>query len=114
MAKSFDELAKRTMTPAMIKQGKLRARAYMREIERKQIIATLKAIRKASGMGQKDLANALGIKQPTVARMETQGDIKLSTLIAFAKAAGGEVELTVRMPRELVRMGAGKAGFGNN
>ena len=89
MAKSFDELAKRTMTPAMIRAGKLRARAYRRQMESKKIVATLKAIRKASGMGQKDLAISLGIKQPTVARMEAQGDIKLSTLIAFARAAGG-------------------------
>jgi len=108
MAKSFDELARRTMTPAMIRQGKLRARAYRRQIEKKQIIAGLKAIRAAAGMGQKELAMALGIKQPTVARMETQGDIKLSTLLAFAKAAGGEVELTVKMPHKLVRIGTAK------
>jgi len=96
------------MSPAMIREGKSRARQYRRLIEKKQITTALKAIRKAAGMGQKELAAALGIKQPTVARMETQGDIKLSTLLAFAKAAGGKVDLTVKMPNELVRLGTTK------
>ena len=48
------------MSPAMIREGKSRARQYRRQIEKKQITTALKAIRKAAGMGQKELAAADG------------------------------------------------------
>ncbi|MDU4094100.1 MAG: XRE family transcriptional regulator [Pantoea sp.] len=48
---------------------------------------------------QMDMAQALGIKQPTVAGMEKPGrDIKLSTLKRYVEAAGGKLHLNVELP----------------
>lgn len=48
---------------------------------------------------QVEMAEALGIKQPTVAGMEKTGrDIKLSTLKRYIEAAGGKLHLDVELP----------------
>lgn len=48
---------------------------------------------------QVDLANALGIKQPTVAEMEKRGrDLKLSSLKRYIEATGGKLRLDVELP----------------
>lgn len=96
MAKSYEELMANVSSDVRAKAAAKAAR-YSRQIEKQRIKETLKSIRKASGMGQKQLAEALGIKQPTVARMENQGDIKLSTLIDIVRASGGEMEINVKM-----------------
>ncbi|QFH72097.1 helix-turn-helix domain-containing protein [Enterobacter sp. E76] len=48
---------------------------------------------------QVEMAQALGIKQPTVAGMEKQGrDLKLSSLKRYVEAAGGKLRLDVELP----------------
>ncbi|VTM10204.1 Antitoxin HigA [Raoultella terrigena] len=48
---------------------------------------------------QVEMAQALGIRQPTVASMEKQGrDLKLSTLKRYVEAAGGKLRLDVELP----------------
>lgn len=48
---------------------------------------------------QVDLANVLGIKQPTVAEMEKPGrDLKLSSLKRYVEATGGKLRLDVELP----------------
>lgn len=48
---------------------------------------------------QVDLANVLGIKQPTVAEMEKPGrDLKLSSLKRYIEATGGKLRLDVELP----------------
>lgn len=48
---------------------------------------------------QVDLANILGIKQPTVAEMEKPGrDLKLSSLKRYVEATGGKLRLDVELP----------------
>ncbi|BBL30164.1 hypothetical protein PAFU01_16120 [Pantoea ananatis] len=45
------------------------------------------------------MAQALGIKQPTVAGMEKPGrDLKLSTLKRYVEATGGKLRLDVELP----------------
>lgn len=47
---------------------------------------------------QTEMAQALGVKQPTVAGMEKPGrDIKLSTLKRYIEAAGGKLQLTIEL-----------------
>ncbi len=48
---------------------------------------------------QVDMANVLGIKQPTVAEMEKRGrDLKLSSLKRYVEATGGKLRLDVELP----------------
>lgn len=48
---------------------------------------------------QVDMANVLGIKQPTVAEMEKRGrDLKLSSLKRYIEATGGKLRLDVELP----------------
>ncbi|HDS9360476.1 helix-turn-helix domain-containing protein [Enterobacter sp. ECC-175] len=48
---------------------------------------------------QVEMAQALGIRQPTVASMEKPGrDVKLSTLKRYVEAAGGKLRLDVELP----------------
>jgi DNA-binding XRE family transcriptional regulator len=47
---------------------------------------------------QVEMAQALGVKQPTVAGMEKAGrDLKLSTLKRYVEAAGGKLHLDVEL-----------------
>ncbi|WP_174507988.1 helix-turn-helix domain-containing protein [Klebsiella oxytoca] len=48
---------------------------------------------------QVEMAQALGIRQPTVASMEKPGrDLKLSTLKRYVEATGGKLRLDVELP----------------
>ncbi|HHQ4304371.1 helix-turn-helix domain-containing protein [Serratia fonticola] len=48
---------------------------------------------------QAEMAQALGIKQPTVAGMEKPGrDLKLSSLKRYIEAAGGKLRLDIELP----------------
>lgn len=58
----------------------------------------IRRIRAAARMNQQEMADRLGVRQPVIARMEQQNDIKLSTLYAIAGATGGELEVALTMP----------------
>lgn len=48
---------------------------------------------------QVEVAQTLGIKQPTVAEMEKRGrDLKLSSLKRYIEATGGKLRLDVELP----------------
>lgn len=58
----------------------------------------LKAFRQLAERSQEQIAETLGIKQPSVAKIEKQTDLYLSTLRRFVEAAGGKLELRVELP----------------
>lgn len=58
----------------------------------------LKAFRKLADRSQVQIAKALGVKQPSVHKIEHQTDLYLSTLRKFVEAAGGTLELRVELP----------------
>ena len=58
----------------------------------------LKALRELADRSQEQIAQALGVKQPSVLKMERQADLYLSTLRRFVEAAGGTLELRVELP----------------
>jgi transcriptional regulator with XRE-family HTH domain len=97
MAKSFDELADRVMS------AKSRARAARRS---KELLAEmlLSEIRKLAGKSQGDLARVLGIKQPSLSKLESQDDMQISTLKKIIEALGGEVHIIARFPKTKVRI----------
>ena len=58
----------------------------------------LKAFRKLADRSQVQMARTLGVKQPSVHKIEHQTDLYLSTLRKFVEAAGGTLELRVELP----------------
>ena len=76
------------------RQERIRARAaeLSREIE------GLKALRQLADRSQEQIAQSLGIKQPSVLKIERQTDLYLSTLRRFVEAAGGTLELRIDLP----------------
>ena len=61
-------------------------------------IEGLRELRMLAEQTQDQLAQSLGIKQPSVHKMERQSDMYLSTLRRFVEAAGGTLELVVTLP----------------
>jgi len=97
MAKSFDVLAKRVMTKQALELGKRRGRDLLSEM-------LLSEIRKMAGHSQQELADALGIKQPSLSKLENQSDIQVSTLQRLVEALGGKLEIIARFPSAEVRI----------
>jgi transcriptional regulator with XRE-family HTH domain len=97
MAKSFDQLANRVMS------AKSRARAE-RRTKKLLIELLLSEIRKLAGKSQGELAKKLGIKQPSLSKLENQDDMQISTLKRIIEALGGEVHIVARFPNGNVRI----------
>ena len=74
--------------------GRIKARAAELHNE----VEGLKALRKLAERSQEQIARSLGIKQPSVVKIERQTDLYLSTLRRFIEAAGGKLELRVELP----------------
>jgi transcriptional regulator with XRE-family HTH domain len=66
----------------------------------KDEVEGLKALRKAAGKAQGDIASSLNISQPSVSKIEKQADMYLSTLRNYVEAVGGDLELVVRFPKQ--------------
>ncbi|TWU59627.1 helix-turn-helix domain-containing protein [Crateriforma conspicua] len=73
----------------------------VRQLEAEMVLAEL---RKHSGMTQKELAEILGVSQPTLSSQEHQDDMEISTLSRLIQAMGGQLELVVHMPKGDIRL----------
>src|SRR4051812_48697339 len=98
MAKSFDALVKRTTT----KRTRDRAAARTKELVRELPVSVL---RQLAGKSQRELAAIIGIKQPSLAKLEKQSDMQVSTLQKIIEALGGELDLIARFPKGSVKIG---------
>ncbi len=96
MARNFRELEAK-MPPASLARAKARAKEMMAEM-------LLAEVRKAVGLTQEELAASLGIKQPTLSRLESQSDMQISTLRNLVEALGGQLEIVVHMPGGDIRL----------
>ena len=111
MAKSFDALVKRTTTKATRNRASVRTKELLGEL-------LVRELRQAAGKSQRELAKVLGIKQPSLSKLENQSDIQVSTLQKIVEALGGELDLVARFPKGSVRIrqygremrGAGRRG----
>jgi hypothetical protein len=65
---------------------------------RKRLELPLAGIRKAAGKTQVDVAEASGMGQGDVSRIETQDDLKISTLKRYAEAIGARVDVAFEFP----------------
>ncbi|MDF7208941.1 helix-turn-helix domain-containing protein [Proteus mirabilis] len=88
---TLDKLLEKQSAEAL---AKIEARAE--EIRRE---ITLAKIREELNLSQTELAQSLGISQPSIAKLENvDNDPKLSTLKRYIKALGGELSIDVTLP----------------
>jgi DNA-binding XRE family transcriptional regulator len=97
MARNFRELEAK-MSPESAARAKRRAKEMMSEM-------LLAEMRQAAGLTQEEVAASLGIKQPTLSRIESQDDMQISTLQRLVRALGGELEIIAHLPGQDVRIG---------
>src|SRR4051812_48406950 len=97
MAKSFDELAARTMSKADRQWAKRQANHLIGQM-------MLAEIRKAKKMSQTQLAKAMGIKQPTLSKLEKQSDMQVSTLTRLVDRLGGQLQITAKFDNRVVNI----------
>jgi plasmid maintenance system antidote protein VapI len=97
MAKSFDELVKRTTTKKTRQRAATRTQELLGEL-------LLSEIRELAGKSQSQVAEALGIKQPSLSKLEKQSDMQISTLRRIVNALGGELEVVARFPKGTVKL----------
>ncbi len=64
----------------------------------------LEAVRKAWQMPQAKLADALGVNQGEVSKIEHRTDIYLSTLAGYVEALGGKLEIRAVFPDREMRI----------
>ena len=96
MARKFSDLRAR-MSPESQERARSKARALWKSVP-------LQELRQARGLSQKDLATALHVQQPTIARIEKRTDMYISTLRSHIEAMGGELEVIARFPEGTVRV----------
>ena len=90
MAKQLTELMKK-VNPTVVE--KARAQADQKVFERR-----LAQLRQTVEMSQHDLADALGISQPSVANLEKRGhEVKISSLKRYVEALGCKLSLDVEL-----------------
>ena len=96
MKKKFSEL-QAGMDPQRLARAKAKSKGMMAEM-------LLAEIRKQTGLTQEDLAKSLGIKQPTLSKLESQTDMQISTLQRLIKGLGGNLELIAHLPGGHIRI----------
>ena len=91
MARSLKDIIQNEK-PEIVKSARNKAQNILLNIH-------LAEIRARMDITQVQVADALGVKQPTIAGMEQEGqDIKLSTLKRYIESLGGKVSLDVELP----------------
>ena len=61
-------------------------------------VATLKDLRKTTDCTQDDLAEAMGVGQGTISRIEKRDDMLVSTLQHYVEGIGGTLQILVTFP----------------
>ena len=57
-----------------------------------------KTLRMAASQTQEDMAQALGVRQDTISRLERRSDMLLSTTRRYVEAMGGRLDLVATFP----------------
>jgi transcriptional regulator with XRE-family HTH domain len=92
MAKSFDELVAKTTTKKTREKAAARTQGLLSEL-------LLSEVRQKTGRSQQEVADSLGMKQPSLSKLEKQADMQISTLRKIVQALGGELEVLVKFPQ---------------
>jgi predicted XRE-type DNA-binding protein len=80
----------------------LERRRVVQEMELVDAVQALTALRQARGVTQAEIAEAWETTQSNVSRFEHMQDTYLSTLMRYAAALGGRLELRVVFPDQIV------------
>ena len=88
--RSFSDLRNR-MSPERRARNDEATTAMLQEM-------ALRELRQAREKTQQDVARALHVKQPAVAKLEQRADIYVSNLRRYIEALGGTLEITARFP----------------
>ncbi|MCT9842687.1 MAG: helix-turn-helix transcriptional regulator [Leclercia adecarboxylata] len=88
-----------TLKQLMAQQSEESQERIAAKVEELRIIVALNQLREELNISQTELAAAMGVKQPTVAKIEQpDNDPRLSTLKRYVTALGGEVSIDVTLP----------------
>lgn len=91
MAKNLDELLGK-IDPEVVRSAKQKSQDEILRIR-------LAMLREELNISQLQLANQLGISQPSVANLEKRGEeIKLSSLKRYVDALGGKLTINIKLP----------------
>jgi transcriptional regulator with XRE-family HTH domain len=93
---SIQKLRER-MTQDARRRATLKAREMMAEM-------LINEIRKEVGFTQEQVAELLGISQPSLSKLESQDDMQISMLRKIVNALGGELEIIAHMPTGDIRI----------
>jgi transcriptional regulator with XRE-family HTH domain len=96
MARKYSELRAK-MSPEARANSEAKFRAMQAEMP-------LHELRRARGLSQKDLAAALHVEQPSIAKLEKRTDAYISTLRGHIEAMGGALEIIARFPDGVVKI----------
>jgi DNA-binding XRE family transcriptional regulator len=96
MTRKFSELEKK-----MSLESRERVDRAVKEALREM---PLNELRNARGLSQKMLAEALGIQQPAIAKLEKRADMYISTLRSHIEAMGGRLEISAHFPDGSVKI----------
>lgn len=86
-ASKFRTMRRELLTDPTFRAAVAREKALMARLD-------LAAARQATGMTQEAVAVGMGKSQENISRIERQRDVRVSTLVQFVQAQGGELEIT--------------------
>ncbi|HEQ3520129.1 TPA: helix-turn-helix transcriptional regulator [Citrobacter freundii] len=88
-----------TLKELMAKQSPESQERITEKVEILRQVVALNMLREELNLSQAELASAMGVKQPTIAKMEqSDNDPRLSTLKRYVTALGGELSIDVKLP----------------
>lgn len=88
-----------TLKELMAKQSPKSQERIAEKVEEMRRAIALNMLREELNLSQAELAAAMGVKQPTIAKIEqADNDPRLSTLKRYVAALGGELTIDVKLP----------------
>lgn len=88
-----------TLKELMVKQSPESQARIAQKVEVLRQVIALNTLREELNLSQAEVAAAMGVKQPTIAKMEqVDNDPRLSTLKRYVTALGGELSMEVKLP----------------
>lgn len=88
-----------TLKELMAQQSAESQERIAAKVEEMRRVVALNQLREELNLSQTELAAAMGVKQPTLAKIEQPGnDPRLSTLKRYVAALGGELSIDVTLP----------------
>ena len=96
MARKFKELVEK-----MPAERRAKAEAKAKDLLAEMLLSE---VRRHVGLTQEELADRLGIRQPSLSKLESQRDMQIGTLSRIVAALGGNLELVAHLPNGDIRI----------